>query len=157
MYTSDKLKEIFGDPLKDRADFERKYMTLWTYPADIAEAIPCLGTALYCNKGIVEPLERTYRDLIAKGLHTEIYSNDQCFCIRAIRGVPGRLSTHSWGMAIDLNPADNPLGLSRAEAEKKGLTPFTEPFIQVWRNNGWLCGADFTRKDLMHFEYTLHL
>jgi hypothetical protein len=60
-------------------------------------------------------------------------------------------------MAIDLNPAHNPLGLSREQALQKVLKPFSEAFIQVWRANNWFCGADFKRKDLMHFEFTKNL
>ncbi len=149
--TSDKFRLKYGDPQIDKS-FERRCLALYLYPTDVREAIPCLGKSLYCNKDLWPVYLKTLRDLIAKGLHTEIHTNDECFCIRDIRGVPGQLSTHSWAMAVDLNPADNPLGVTREQAIANGLTPFTEKFIQVWRDNNWRCGADFSRCDGMHFE-----
>ena len=154
--TSQKLRLKYGDPKIDKS-FEKRNLTVWKYPEDIREAIPVIGTALYCNKDLVEPLEKTFRELIKRGLHTEITENDQCFCIRFIRGSKTEMSTHSWAMAIDLNPSQNPLGHSREECIEKGLTPFTEKFLQVWRDMGWKVGADFSRRDLMHFEWTKNL
>ena len=155
MSISDKLKEKYGNPKS--AGFEQKNLSLYRYPEDVVKALPCLGKSLYCHRDLWDTYIKTLRALIAKGLYKEINTNDQCFCIRDIRGYPGQLSTHSWAMAIDLNPSDNPLGLTRSQARAKGLHPFSEEFIQVWRDHGWRCGADFKRSDLMHFELTLNL
>lgn len=158
MTTTERLIARYGDPLKDRATFEKKWMTLLKYPLDVASHIPALGSAVYCNKDFEVPYLAFLRLLISRGLHTEIKANDQCFMVRAIRGteklphpVP---SIHSWGLAVDLNPADNPLGVTRQEAINKGLHPFTELFQQAGRDAGFVCGIDFQRKDGMHFERT---
>jgi hypothetical protein len=157
MTTSDKLILKYGDPTIDKS-FEKRHMGLFNYSLDIREAIPSLGKSIYCNKDLYPVLEKTYRALIEKGLHTEIKTNDECFCIRMIRGYTDQLSTHSWGMAVDLNVVDNPLGVTKEEALEKGLSPFTDRFVQVWRDNGWICGWDFkNRKDGMHFELTKNL
>lgn len=152
--TADKLKEKFGDPENDRAAFEKKWLRLFAYPEDIRNAIPSLGKSLYCHIDIWPRYVKTLRDLISKGLHKEINTNDECFCIRKVRG-KNQLSTHSWAVSIDLNMKDNPLGYTREQAIDKGLKPFTEAFVQVWRDNGWLCGRDFKKRpDGMHFEGT---
>jgi len=76
--------------------------------------------------------------------------DDWGYCYRDVRGVPGKLSNHSSGTAIDLNASKHPLGkvgtfeaskvpMIRALAKKYGLT--------------W--GGDWTRKDEMHFEINL--
>ena len=76
--------------------------------------------------------------------------DDWGFCYRDVRGVPGKLSNHSSGTAIDLNATKHPLGkvgtfdaakvpMIRALAKKYGLT--------------W--GGDWARKDEMHFEIAL--
>lgn len=151
--TSDRLKLKYGDPFQDRAGFEKRHMRLFKYPDDIKKAIPSLGESIYCNMDIWPRYVKTLRDLIKVDLHKEIKTNDECFCVRDIRGVPGQLSTHSWGVAVDLNVKDNPLGLSREQAWEKGLNPFSINFIKVWRDNGWICGIDFKRRpDGMHFE-----
>jgi hypothetical protein len=76
--------------------------------------------------------------------------DDWGYCYRDVRGVPGKLSNHSSGTAIDLNASKHPLGkvgtfdaakvpMIRALAKKYGLT--------------W--GGDWARKDEMHFEIAL--
>jgi hypothetical protein len=76
--------------------------------------------------------------------------DDWGYCFRDVRGVPGKLSNHSSGTAIDLNASKHPLGkvgtfdaakvpMIRALAKKYGL---------IW-------GGDWTRKDEMHFEIAL--
>jgi len=55
-------------------------------------------------------------------------------------------SLHSWGVAIDINPATNPLGSTE--------TDFPPEFIQIMKSVGFRWGGDFTRrKDPMHFEF----
>ena len=76
--------------------------------------------------------------------------DDWGYCYRDVRGVPGKLSNHSSGTAIDLNASKHPLGkvgtfdaakvpMIRALAKKYGLT--------------W--GGDWARKDEMHFEVAI--
>jgi len=76
--------------------------------------------------------------------------DDWGYCYRDVRNVPGKLSNHSSGTAIDLNASKHPLGkvgtfdaakvpMIRALAKKYGLT--------------W--GGDWARKDEMHFEIAL--
>ena len=76
--------------------------------------------------------------------------DDWGYCYRDVRGVPGKLSNHASGTAIDLNSLRHPLGkvgtfdaakvpMIRALAKKYGLT--------------W--GGDWTRKDEMHFEISI--
>jgi hypothetical protein len=156
-----KLIARYGNPQNNsknktnQATFEKKWMVVWEYPADIAEAIPSLGKTLYCNKELIPYLEKFYRELIKRQLHKEITSQDQCFCVRLIRGSETELSVHSFGMAIDLNPDDNPLGLDRDQAKAKGLKPFSPAFQQCAQDCGLLPGYSFKRKDGMHYEATL--
>ena len=103
-----------------------------------AEAVAPLliGLAKEFNE-LIEPLEGGALD-------------DWGYCYRDVRGVPGKLSNHSSGTAIDLNASKHPLGkvgtfdaakvpMIRALAKKYGLT--------------W--GGDWARKDEMHFEIAL--
>ena len=77
--------------------------------------------------------------------------DDWSYCYREVRGVPGKLSNHSSGTAIDLNSTRHRLGevgtfelakvpMIRALAKKYGL---------FW-------GGDYrNRKDEMHFEISV--
>lgn len=156
MNIQDKLIKKYGYPSETNKEY-LKCLTVYPYTEKIRNAIPILGKALYCNKDFVAPYELALYKLIEKGLHKEIRINDECWKIRKIRGSETLLSIHSWGLAVDLNMSDNPLGLTRAQAIQKGLIPFTDEFQQVFRDCGFTCGIDFSRKDGMHFEYTKHI
>jgi hypothetical protein len=135
----------FGDPYKARLAFENKWMKVWIVPADIREAIPAIPAKIYLNKLIEAPLEKALRRLISLGLHEEIKTWDGCFNIRKKRGSSG-ISAHAWGIAVDINAATNPF---------KGKVTWSEKFLQVWRDIGWICGADWSvaSKDGMHFQW----
>lgn len=158
MLNTAQLTDVYGNPNLDRATFEKTWMTLWDIPADINAAIQPLPNKLYCNKVIVPSLELILRDLIKEGVHTEIKTFDGCFNIRTQRNSTA-ISRHSWGIAIDLNAAWNPLCVvkdaNRYAAYREQYVKWTEKFLQVWRNHNWNCGGDWkTRLDGMHFEYT---
>lgn len=135
----------FGDPYKNRLAFESKWMVLWIVPDDIRKEIPVMPAKIYLNKVIRDVLERTLRKLIELGLHEEIKTWDGCFNIRAKRGSAG-ISLHSWGIAVDLNAATNPF---------RGKVNWSAAFLKVWRDIGWICGADWSAasKDGMHFQW----
>lgn len=68
-------------------------------------------------------------------------------CVRQIRGTRGRTSTHSFGLAVDLN-IDGRLDTLGDGKTQLGLTILADFF----REEGWVWGAGFTREDSMHFE-----
>ena len=145
----------YGNPLAsadEKGKFEKAFMILWNYPPIIRENIPSLGKSVYINREFKDDVEKFLLALIQKGLHKEINSNDECFNPRMIRGSVNAISMHTWGLAIDLNPTHNPLGLTRSQAIHRGLRPFSEHFQQVARDFGLTAGYDFARCDGQHFE-----
>jgi len=77
--------------------------------------------------------------------------DDWGYCYRDVRGVPGKLSNHSSGTAIDLNASKHSLG-------KAGTFPAEKiPMIQALvKKYGLAWGGDYKdRKDEMHFEVAL--
>ncbi|NCO20507.1 MAG: M15 family metallopeptidase [Rhodobacterales bacterium] len=68
-------------------------------------------------------------------------------CVRQIRGTRGRTSTHSFGLAVDLN-IDGKLDTLGDGKTQLGLTILADFF----RTEGWVWGAAFSREDSMHFE-----
>jgi hypothetical protein len=68
-------------------------------------------------------------------------------CVRQIRGTRGRTSTHSFGLAVDLN-IDGKLDTFGDGKTQLGLTLLADFF----REEGWVWGAGFSREDSMHFE-----
>ena len=77
--------------------------------------------------------------------------DDWGYAYRDVRGVPGKLSNHSSGTAIDLNASRHPLGqLGTFEA---GKVPMLRALAHKY---GLTWGGDYKgRKDEMHFEISI--
>lgn len=65
------------------------------------------------------------------------------FNYRPIRGAKS-LSTHSYGIAIDFDPARNGLG------DHDGAMPGW--VVEIFERYGWVWGGRWTRPDFMHFQ-----
>jgi hypothetical protein len=139
----------------NRVAFERKHMMLvHTHESGFDSAV--IPKRIYCNKMMVSPLLRVLQELNEESLLDEIKTWDGLYNLRYMRGSKSVLSRHSWGLAVDLNATWNPLvkvtPQNRAQLRKKHVK-WSEKFLQVWRDNGFDCGADWKdRLDGMHFE-----
>lgn len=150
--TTAEAKKRYGLPSQAN---ESKYMVLWQVPADIQEAFKhvrfsALGTTgfpkkIYCNKDALHPLWAALQNIIAKGLTKELKTWDGAYVIRPQRGSLTSISMHSWGLAFDVNAAENVFG-------KK--PKMSEAFVLCWLNAGFNWGGSFKapRTDGMHFE-----
>lgn len=68
---------------------------------------------------------------------------------RLMRGST-KLSMHSYGCAIDLDPEANRMGLEYKE--DSGMMPMA--VVRIFQNEGWKWGGRWSRPDAMHFEAT---
>ena len=65
--------------------------------------------------------------------------------VRAAGGTTGgNLSRHTWGMALDMNTATNPMG---------GVPTMDCRVVRIFRKWGFAWGGNFTTPDGMHFEW----
>lgn len=70
-----------------------------------------------------------------------------CYNERNRRG--GRtLSTHSWGIAIDLDPSRNERG--KPWKKDSGMIPME--IVNIFEDSGWTWGGRFSVPDAMHFQ-----
>lgn len=132
------LTQHYGNPKEP--SFQNTWMITWNVQQDF----PWFPKKkIFIHKDFMIVLKRAFHALEAVNLHTEIKVFDGCFNIRFVRGSKTVLSVHSWGCAIDLNAAENPLATS-------GKWP--EAFIETMTSSGVFCGQNWTgRKDPMHF------
>jgi hypothetical protein len=156
MYKPKDAKEMedrYGKPwesTKAFTAFENKWMTLWRsdeWEKRYCRDWPLEFKKIYCNHDLIEPLNQTFATLEASGLLCELRTFDGCFNVRPIRGTEKnpRWSVHSFGMALDFNAEENPLG---------GPVKFSAQFLACMEICGWTVGAFFQRQDGMHFQWT---
>jgi hypothetical protein len=86
-----------------------------------------------------------FRLIQQRGLNTRITSFGRCFAFRLQR-TGNKLSTHGWGIAIDLNPETN---LQGAVGDRDAVV------IEIFRRAGLEWGGDWRAKtrDPMHFQF----
>lgn len=111
---------------------------------------------LYVHKNIALPLQLALADCARIGGYA--IESIACFAPRAMRGEDGDLlSTHTWAIAIDLNPARNPLivrcPLGDPRRSAPGACDIPPAWIAAFKARGFIHGGDFTRRfDPMHFQ-----
>lgn len=139
----------YGQIIDGKWGNEGLIMVVWAVPSPISaswinSATGKPTTHIYCNRDIINPLDNAIKDIIAKGLISELKTFDGCFSIRDVRGEKGKPSCHSYGLAIDINAATNRLGTPG------DLSP---ELVKCFTDAGFDWGGNFKRKDPMHFSW----
>lgn len=134
MVTSNQCLKKYGDPALE------KNMVVWDVPTELE--IGVIPKKLYCNKDLVEPLKKAFKNLIDTNYVNELKTWDGCFNIRKKRGLAS-MSLHSWGIAIDVNAAWN--GLNKTPQLSAG-------FVKCFTDAGFEWGGSWARLDGMHFQ-----
>ena len=96
------------------------------------------------HRKVVLSLGQVFNDIHSAGLWPLLKTFDGAYAWRAKRGVK-KLSTHCWGIALDLNADTNQLG------EKGDMPP---EIVQAFLKHGWEWGGHWlSRPDSMHFKH----
>jgi hypothetical protein len=103
--------------------------------------VTMLQPAIESLRRVFENVRITDPDLYAR------INTAGALCVRRIRGTRNSLSTHSFGLAVDLN-IDGKLDTLGDGKTQLGLTILADFF----REEGWVWGASWRREDSMHFE-----
>lgn len=99
------------------------------------------------HKKIGPILQAVYLDLWNAGLSDHIHSYDGCYNYRAKRKSSKSLSTHSWGISIDVNASANPM----TSKSKMKISDSQRVIAPYFEKHGFYWGAAFG--DPMHFQY----
>lgn len=92
-------------------------------------------------------------------------NNTSGFCFREVPGKQGKLSKHSYGLAIDINPVQNPYivgenisppegkNYTNRENVRKGMIVKDDACYKAFKDRGWTWGGDWKfSKDYQHFQ-----
>lgn len=103
------------------------------------------ATRMLCHKKIAPIFLNVFYKIKSDGLDSKIHSYGGCYNFRAKRK-SNSFSTHSWGIAVDINPLTNMMGT------KGDMDP---SIINIFQSNGFKWGGDWNGKysDPMHFQY----
>ena len=137
----DEIIHTFGSI--DQPGFEALCIVSFDLPYPLAYD----GKPVYrarCHRLVVENFQFAFERIKSLGLEHEATNYGGIYNQRAIRGQARHPSTHSWGIAIDMEAALSPLGSSKR---------FPDAIVQAFKDAGFFYGGDFkSRKDPMHFQ-----
>lgn len=149
----DQIVATFGD-VKANLDPEGNVSQAWIqqnigraplpYPLIISWNHSQQVTSFACHRKLVDIFAKTFQAIKDAGLQQRLQYFGGCFNVRQKR-TSSKLSAHSWGIAIDLNPETNALG-----------TPgnMDPAVVAIFQQFHFKWGGEFTgRKDPMHFQY----
>lgn len=102
-------------------------------------------TKIYCHKKLVDIFSGTFGAINEEGLADRVKTYGGCFNFR-LKRKGGKLSTHSWGIAVDLNVETNQMGTTG---------DMDEGVVTIFRRFGFKWGGDWPGrdKDPMHFQF----
>lgn len=117
----------------------------WVAQHITTRTVPLLGEVV-CHRVMLPQLEAALTEIRETGLSDSIKPGQYggCYVPRFIeRDGSKPLSMHAWGLAIDFNVADNPLGA------KPTMDPQVVAIFEKW---GFRWGGRWSRPDGHHFE-----
>jgi hypothetical protein len=142
-----RLKQLFGEfAARPMPDAFFRMDPGWTGRNIVTARVPILGD-VRCNRAIVPQLRGALGDLRDAGLAGLIHPSEYggCFAGRfANRNPASGVSHHSWGVAIDINVAEN----------LRGRVPTMDPrVVAAFERWGFTWGGRWIVPDGMHFEF----
>ena len=124
------------------------------YPMKLAWDKKVSVNKMSCHKLVAQNFTNVFNELLAhyglaelQRLEIDIFGG--CFNFRAMRG-GSDFSTHSWGIAIDINPEKNTLKMTYAQSQ------FSKPeyakMHEIFENNGFVNLGKTRNYDTMHWQ-----
>lgn len=127
------------------------------YPMRIAWQRQTKIKRFQCHKLVAQAFLNVFNELLAHYGHDrlvelgiDLYGG--CFNYREMRGGT-ELSTHSWGISLDLDPDRNLLHESAKTA--RFARPEYKMMIEIFYHNGFISLGKEKNYDWMHFQYNL--
>ena len=141
------IVSTFGDPLKPGFEAANIVRTPIAYPLIFrnGSGAESMTGVIRVHRLAAPAFVEVFKNLKARGLVEKAAYYGGAYTVRPIRGSKtGRLSTHSWGLAIDMNPHENAMGTAGK---------IDAAVVQTFVEQGFTWGGVFRRRDPMHFQY----
>lgn len=148
------INQVYGNPdgyLNNKEAWERdmlatrslKYPLLWAYSSD-----KIMVSRIKAHKNVVDLFVECLAKCVETGLPADRMSYGGIYAWRPKRsGIS--LSTHTWGIAVDIDPIRN----KWKRSYDKGLSMIHPKIIRIFVDAGARWGGEFPRPDCMHFQF----
>jgi hypothetical protein len=135
-----------GAPILDM-DFEKRFIRTLILPFPIRQAgnETLMVERIRCHALLQERFMVVFNDILSSDLAGSIQACGGCYSFRFKRRRK-ELSTHSWGIAIDINP----------ETNMPGTAGDMDPsLVAIFKKHCFVWGGDWRgrKRDPMHFQY----
>lgn len=151
MLTDEQIITKYGKP----GDPDNFTIITVPYPMRIAWDLSQNVTRIQCHKLIATNLLNVFNDLLThyglvelQRLGIDLYGG--CVNVRLMRGSKKKWSRHSWGIALDLDPARNKLKETKKTARFARVE--YKPMIDIFYKHGFIGLGPEQDRDWMHFE-----
>jgi hypothetical protein len=146
--------DIFGDPrpyIQNKAGWERKILRIKKLPHPIPYAgDPNLKiTRIRSHVLLIDNFVEAIEECLDLGVSPERLTYGGIYNYR-LKRASSRISTHTWGIAIDIDPARNPMNKMWEGCKSDMMCPL---IIKVFKSKGFRWGGRWKRPDCMHFQY----
>lgn len=143
------LANFYGEPGMNQIKIKL------AYPMRLAWDLNTVINTFGCHRVVASSMEHIFAETLAqygidkiKELRLDRFGG--CLNVREIRG-GNFLSTHAWGIAVDLDPANNQLRWGRGKATLS--RPEYEPFWEIVESTGAVSLGRKKNYDWMHFQF----
>jgi hypothetical protein len=147
--TQAQVKTAFGEfAVRTTAFGSLRVDPTWRSRWISSTVVPQLGI-ITCNRAVIPALRAAMTEVTRRGLGKLVHTADfrregGCWSPRLKRFGAGQVSSHAWGIAVDINVDDNPLGAK----------PVQDPrLVAIMAAHGFYWGGLFLRPDGAHFEW----
>ncbi|MEX2552094.1 MAG: M15 family metallopeptidase, partial [Actinomycetota bacterium] len=141
------IKELFGEfAARPEPDGSIQIDPGWIENNIATTSVPLLGT-VRCHKAVLPQLTAALEEISRRGLGGLVRAGDfgGCYSPRFLnRDAETGLSHHAWGIAIDLNVSENPLGAEPSMDSR---------LVEILERWGFAWGGRWLVPDGMHFEF----
>lgn len=150
--TTQQIIKKYGEPNVTGSGYLVKIQL--PYPMRLAWDTDSVVNTMMCHKLVADKFSAVFSDILAhygkdkiKELGIDLFGG--CFNYRKMRG-GSAWSTHSWGIAIDLDPARNLLKETSKTA--RFARPEYKPMIDIFYKHGFESLGVEKNYDWMHFQ-----
>lgn len=133
---------------------------VWQFESKTGTKLKSNTVSVTVNRALSEYYKSFFNDCYKEKI---VMENIGCYCHRPNANDSSKLSTHSFGVALDINAGDNPNGVSPPTKKKweklskrKQMTTWYSgsPIVKIAKEYTMTWGGEFSStKDAMHFAY----